>query len=62
MTQKELNEMAYDVVACAIEVHKQLGPGLLESIYEECFIEELRLKGFRVSSQKKFHWSTKENY
>lgn len=53
MTQKELNQMAYDVVSCAIEVHKQLGPGLLESIYEECFIEELRQKGFRVSSQEK---------
>jgi GxxExxY protein len=41
MTQKEVNSLTFDVVACAIEVHKQLGPGLLESIYEECFCEEL---------------------
>lgn len=34
-------------------VHKQLGPGLLESIYEECFIEELRLNGLYVTSQEK---------
>ena len=53
MTQKELNNMAYKVVSCAIEVHKLLGPGLLESIYEECFIEELKSTGFRIISQEK---------
>lgn len=53
MTQKEINDMAYKVVSCAIEVHKYLGPGLLESIYEECFIEELRLNGIPVRSQEK---------
>jgi GxxExxY protein len=44
MTQREINNLTFNVVACAIEVHKQLGPGLLESIYEECFCEELKLK------------------
>ncbi len=34
MTQKEINSLAYEVVGCAIEVHLELGPGLLESIYE----------------------------
>jgi GxxExxY protein len=53
MTQKKINDLAYKVVSCAIEVHKQLGPGLLESIYEECFIEELKSKGFDVASQEK---------
>lgn len=53
MTQKELTELAYRIVGCAIEVHKQLGPGLLESIYEECFIEELTNNGFDVVSQEK---------
>jgi len=53
MTQKQINDLAYRVVACAIEVHKQLGPGLLESIYEECFIEELKISGFDVISQEK---------
>jgi GxxExxY protein len=53
MTQKQINDLAYKVVACAIEVHKQLGPGLLESIYEECFIEELKSSGFKVASQEK---------
>ena len=40
-TQKYINDIAYKVVGCAIEVHKHLGPGLLESIYEECLIDEI---------------------
>ena len=53
MTQKVLNDLAYKIVSCAIEVHKQLGPGLLESIYEECFIEELRINDLQVAYQEK---------
>lgn len=34
MTKKEVNQVAYEIVGCAIEVHKQVGPGLLESVYE----------------------------
>lgn len=51
ITQKLVNQAAYDIVGCAIEVHKQLGPGLLETIYERCLIEELNLHGFDVISQ-----------
>lgn len=43
--------MAYEIVGCAIEVHNELGPGLLESIYEQCLIKELKTNGFLVSSQ-----------
>ena len=43
--------MSYEIVGCAIEVHKTLGPGLLESVYEKCFVQELILNGFRVESQ-----------
>ena len=32
----ELNELTKKIIGCAIEVHKHLGPGLLESAYEEC--------------------------
>ena len=53
MTQKVLNDLAYKIVSCAIEVHKQLGPGLLESIYEECFIEELRINDLQVAYQER---------
>ncbi len=51
LTQKYINHIAYKIVGCAIEVHKQLGPGLLESVYESCLLEELTLAGLEVSSQ-----------
>jgi GxxExxY protein len=46
MTQKILNDIAYKAVGCAIEVHKIMGPGLLESIYQKCLLKELSLNGF----------------
>jgi GxxExxY protein len=53
ITQKYINQITYQVIVCAMEVHKQLGPGLLESVYEECMIEELRFKGLAVQAQQK---------
>jgi GxxExxY protein len=53
MTKKNLNEIVYAIIGAAIEVHKELGPGLLESIYEKCIIHVLRQKGMIVSSQQK---------
>lgn len=37
-TQQYIDELTYKIIGCAIEVHKQLGPGLLESVYEQCFM------------------------
>lgn len=51
MTQKHINDIAYKVVGCAIEVHKNLGPGLLESVYEVCLIDEMRDRDLSVKSQ-----------
>jgi GxxExxY protein len=51
MTKKEVNQLAYEIVGCAIEVHKQIGPGLLESVYETCLFHELQIKGFKVIRQ-----------
>jgi GxxExxY protein len=39
------------IIGAAIEVHSQLGPGLLESVYEECMCEELRLRGLPFRCQ-----------
>ena len=39
------------IIAAAIEVHRHLGPGLLESVYEECLCHELRLMGLRFERQ-----------
>ena len=52
-TQKYLDDLTYMILGCAIEVHKHLGPGLLESIYEECFKRELTLKGLSYQTRKK---------
>jgi len=51
VTQKYLNELTYKIIGCAIEVHKHLGPGLLESVYAKCFIKELALKGIEYKTQ-----------
>jgi GxxExxY protein len=51
ITQKYINEISYKIIGCAIEVHKHLGPGLLESVYEPCFIEEMKGNGLVVRSQ-----------
>jgi len=51
ITQKYINEISYKIIGCAIEVHKHLGPGLLESVYEPCFIDEMRRAGLFVKSQ-----------
>ena len=53
MTKKQVTQLSYDIVGCAITVHKILGPGLLESVYEKCLKEELIFNGFKVESQKK---------
>lgn len=53
MTKTEITQLRYDIVGCAITVHKVLGPGLLESVYEKCLREELKFNGFEVLGQKK---------
>jgi GxxExxY protein len=46
------NEISEKVIGCAIEVHKILGPGLLESVYEECLAAEFDVCGIRYERQK----------
>ncbi|MFN3941378.1 MAG: GxxExxY protein [Flavobacterium sp.] len=46
------NEISHTIIGCAIEVHKQLGPGLLESAYQECLYYELVNKGLKVEKEK----------
>jgi GxxExxY protein len=45
------NEISKYVIGAAIEVHKHLGPGLLESVYQQCMVRELRLKAIAVNTE-----------
>jgi GxxExxY protein len=47
----EHQELTHSIIGAAIEVHKVLGPGLLESAYEECLCYELRLRGIAYTRQ-----------
>ena len=44
-------ELSHRVIGAAIDVHRELGPGLLESAYEECLCHELSLRGIRFQRQ-----------
>jgi GxxExxY protein len=48
----QFEKITNDIIGSAIEVHKYLGPGLLESAYEECLAYELQLKGYNIERQK----------
>ena len=48
----QANGMTHDIINAAIEVHRTMGPGLLESIYEWCLTKELELRGFPVRNQR----------
>jgi len=48
----DINEITNLIIGCAIDVHKILGPGLLESAYEECLCFELENKGLFIERQK----------
>lgn len=53
MTQKYLNELTHTIIGAAIEVHKEIGPGLLESVYEKCLTHMLKEKGLHLVTQQR---------
>lgn len=46
-----MKDISYEIIGCAYEVHRILGPGLLESVYQKALVQELKLKGFKVHSE-----------
>ena len=53
ITQKYLNELSFQIIGAAIEVHKIMGRGLLESVYHQCMKEELRVRNINFISELK---------
>ena len=51
MTRSEIDNLSKIIIGCAIDVHKELGPGLLEKAYERALIMLLEEKGLKVESQ-----------
>jgi GxxExxY protein len=46
------NQLTHEIIGAAIEVHRVLGPGLLESAYEECLTQELMTRNLQIERQK----------
>ncbi len=53
LTKRDIDDLSYKIIGCAIEVHKNLGPGLLESVYEKCLTKELIISGLKLQTQQK---------
>jgi len=52
MTQKPINDLSHDLIGAAIEVHRVLGPGLLEAAYEGAYCQELTLRNIPHARQQ----------
>jgi GxxExxY protein len=50
--QKDYNQLSSEIIACCIDVHRELGPGLLESVYEECLEFVLLERNIKTERQK----------
>jgi len=49
--KREFSELSHKIIGCAIEVHKLLGPGLLESAYQNCLAHELKLNNITFETE-----------
>ena len=59
LTKTYLKDLTYKVTGAAIEVHKRLGPGLLERVYHKCLAKELELREISFKSEYKIPYSYK---
>ncbi len=52
-TAAEVDQLTERIIGCAIEVHSTIGPGLLESVYRDCLVIEIRSQNLRVESERR---------
>lgn len=50
MTQEELNDLSRTILDASISVHKEMGPGLLEGVYQQCLVKELIMRDVKVNT------------
>ena len=50
MTQEELNDLSKTILDASISVHKEMGPGLLEGVYQQCLVKELIMRDVKVNT------------
>lgn len=62
VTKKQLDKLSYNVIGAAIEVHRILGPGLLEKVYQKCLARELTLRGIKFREQVKMPFDYKGEF
>jgi len=58
--EQDLNIFSGTLLSAAITVHKEMGPGLLESVYQHCLYEELKQRGLRVDKMVPVQLATKD--
>ena len=51
LTKQILDELTYEIIGAAIEVHRHIGPGLLENIYQKCLAHEFTLRGIKYQTE-----------
>ncbi|OFY88043.1 MAG: GxxExxY protein [Bacteroidetes bacterium RIFCSPLOWO2_12_FULL_35_15] len=51
MEREEFEKIGKEIIDCCLTVHKEMGPGLLESVYEMCLMKEFELRGIKAKSQ-----------
>ena len=52
MNREELNQLSKVILDACVTVHKEMGPGLLESVYELCLMKEFELRGIKAKNQE----------
>ncbi|MBN2236313.1 MAG: GxxExxY protein [Bacteroidales bacterium] len=51
MTKEQYNKLSKQILDASLMVHREMGPGLLESVYESCLLQELSIRNIKVESQ-----------
>ena len=60
MIQEELNDLSKTILDASISVHKEMGPGLLEGVYQQCLVKELIMRDVKVNTMVLFRYTIRD--